>query len=371
MMKRKLFGLIFAAAVATPLVTLTSCSDDDKTKVVPSTPFIKVYNTEISFNEEMTQATIQGIVSNVEFEVLSYPSWIESVTLKAENGGEFYTAIVLLKASDFDDEKREGVITFKDKSSDYTSDYTIVCEPSNFSLRVSWADEFNDIFDSNASVEGAITKAIVNITSKPGEDVQLRAFERIGFRFSEEPSEFVTITEVPASTRAAYNVKSYEVSFATYSNDNQWNPVIREFRIYPIPVAHLEIFNPNNTGIQDYKDVRQHRDDIVRFEDGLYISVPNEGASIDVTFQATEECEVSLGELEYDMSVTPPSFSDYSIVKKSESEIIKGRRTYVYTLTMSKCPDDLEWGRGSNVVIVPTSNINESKTIPVSQDGWY
>jgi len=369
-MKRKLFGLIFAAAVAAPLVTLTSCSDDDKSEVV-FTPSIKVYNTQLTFNESMTEALIQGIVANVEIEVKSFPSWIESVSLQSENGGEFYTAVVKLKAADYDDAKREGVITFKDKASDYVADYTIVCEPNTFNMKVDWDSQFDEIFDPNSSVEGAITKAIVNVITKPGQEVELRAFGKMGFRYSEEPTTEVTITEVP-STRAAYNVKSYEVSFSNYPYSDDWSSTTtREFRIFPIPVAQLEIFNPNSTNIEDYKDVFQYRDDLVRVEDFMYVTFANAGETKDITFQAKEECEVVLGYLEYDGTIIPPSFDDYTITKKSQSSVERGMITFVYSITMGKCPEDLEWGRNSNILIRPSSDLSQTKEISLSQDGWY
>ncbi|MGL5014620.1 MAG: hypothetical protein ACRC6V_10075 [Bacteroidales bacterium] len=370
-MKRKLFGLIFAAAVAAPMMTLTSCSDDDKSEVV-FTPFIKVYNTQLTFNETMTQALIQGIVSNVEIEVVSFPSWIETVTLSSENGGEFYTATVTLKPADFDDAKREGVITFKDKSSDYVSDYTIFCEPNSFNLKVEWASEFDEIFDPSSDIQGAVTKAIVTVTSKPGKDVQIRAYEKMGFRYGSEPSENVTITEVAITSRAAYNVKSYEISFADYPFSSDWGSnQLRDFRIFPIPVEQLDIFNPNQNSIEDFKDVMQYRNDIIRIDESQYISFPNQGGSVDITFQASEECLINLGELNFeDWSVTPPNFSDYSIIKKSESTIERGMKTYVYSITMGACPVDLEWGRSTSIILLP-SDPNQIKQLNMSQDGWY
>ncbi|MGL4412409.1 MAG: hypothetical protein ACRCZM_06745 [Bacteroidales bacterium] len=370
-MKRKLFGLIFAAAVATPLVTLTSCSDDDKSEVV-FTPFIKVYNTQLTFNETMTQALIQGIVSNVEIEVVSFPSWIESVTLSSENAGEFYTAIVTLKSNDYDDAKREGVITFKDKASDYVADYTILCDPNSFNLKLEWASEFDEIFDSSSDIEGGITKAIVTVTSRPGKDVEIRAYEKMGFRYGSEPSENVTITEVPVTTRAAYNVKSYEISFANYPFSSDWGSnQVREFRIFPVPVEQLDIFNPNQNSVEDFKDAIQYRNDIIRIDEGQYISFPNEGGAIDIAFQASEECNILLGELNFeDWSVTPPNFSDYTIIKKSESAIERGMKTYVYTITMGACPEDLEWGRNTSIILLPSDN-NQIKQLNMSQDGWY
>jgi len=370
-MKRKLFGLALAAAVATPLVTLTSCSDDDKAEVV--TPdYIRVYNTEISFNDSMTEAIIQGIVSNVDIEVASYPTWIESVTLEAVNGGEFYTALVKLKAADYDDEVREGVITFKAISSDLSADYTIKCDPNSFSIKLDWGSEFDNIFDSDPEVTGAISKSIVTIVSKPGYDVELRAFEQMGFRYNENPSEYVTITEIP-STRAAYNVKSYEVSFALYPFVDMWTgSTVREFRIFAIPVNQLEIFNPNSTSNEDYKDARQYRNDIVRVDESSFIVIPNEGGSADFTFQASEECEVSLGDLNWDdNSVNPPSFDDFTITKKSQSEVVRGLVTYVYTVTLGQCPESLEWGRYSNIIIQPTSDRAQTKQISLEQSGWY
>lgn len=76
-------------------------------------PYVAIFNGKITLSKEMKEAYIIDIVSNVELEVASFPSWIKSVELETlEDYPGAHQAFVTLQDWNFDSDVRNDKIKF-------------------------------------------------------------------------------------------------------------------------------------------------------------------------------------------------------------------------------------------------------------------
>lgn len=69
---------------------------------------------------------VSPIITNVAaMEVISYPSWVESVSIVPETGG-YYSAEIVLKAADYDSELRQDTVIFGDGEG-FTQKFPLEC----------------------------------------------------------------------------------------------------------------------------------------------------------------------------------------------------------------------------------------------------
>lgn len=88
--------------------------------------YISIYSDKITFAMDDKSVMVSPIITNVAaMEVISYPSWVESVSIVPETGG-YYSAEIVLKAADYDSELRQDTVIFGDGEG-FTQKFPLEC----------------------------------------------------------------------------------------------------------------------------------------------------------------------------------------------------------------------------------------------------
>lgn len=199
---------------------------------------ITIYgNDTLYFSPEETEIKVSPIIANVEIEIdeATLPSWIENVVL-TKNPDHYYEALVTLKAKDYDDEIRTGSIILKDKSSDYSKKFTVICK--NMEINGKYLNDWTNV----PSFMGAKEFTVNVMRASNTEQDTLVAWWQGDYNLQTVPD--VKISEVSgASLNAAVLTTTYHIEVKEYNNG--WGSRNRRIHFYILPKSEAADFNPN------------------------------------------------------------------------------------------------------------------------------
>lgn len=222
----------FAERTAETVITVDGVAKDLKIVQKAAMRYIKVYSSLITFAPGDEEAIIPNIYANVDFEVSAKPTWVKSVELNKVD--TVYEALVTLNPADFDDEDRTGVITFKDKASDYAVSFTLKCDKNSADYVVTKDEAFDFPFESITPEE---LKANFTVSSMPGaEDYILAAWGLWHNRLN--PTAWCVVTETVAPA-AAYSSRMFNVALEIFERP-QMGDLFRVADVYMFPVGTTE-----------------------------------------------------------------------------------------------------------------------------------
>lgn len=220
----------------------------DVTFVQHGTPrYINVYDVKMVFNEKKTYGTIQYIVTNVEPELVSFPTWMESAVLAKDPSDESrYVIHVKLKYADFDDALRTGSIVLCDKNfKDFIVELPIECEQSVSAYLAATTFDINKPFPGNKSDD--IRKGSFSVAAKPGAEDFLVFFYDVdagaGGSVIKNPSTWVTVTGAVAPADA-YAKKTFDFSLPEFNRGAK----TRVSACFALPLSETENGLPKTEG---------------------------------------------------------------------------------------------------------------------------
>lgn len=305
---------------------------------------ITIYGKDtLYFSPEETEIKVSPIIANVEIEIdeATLPSWIENVTL-TKNPDHYYEALVTLKANDYDDEIRTGSIILKDKASDYSKKFTVICK--NMEINGKYLNDWTNV----PSFMGAKEFTVNVMRSSNMEQDTLIAWQQGDYNLQQVPDVKISLAS-GASLNAAILSTTYHIEIKDYKNS--WGSRSRLIHFYIIPKAEAAGFNPNKPAggiaiVPDFKFTQKNSDPI-------FTAITPDGESYDLKVGVAQEVRVTV-----DGSIIPgleiraiynpvfyendPTNNMYSEEFPLTVEYVKieaaenGFITYVYNITASQ-----------------------------------
>lgn len=348
----------FAERTAETVITVDGVAKDLKIVQKAAMRYIKVYSSLITFAPGDEEVIIPNIYANVDFEVSAKPTWVKSVELNKVD--TVYEALVTLNPADFDDEDRTGVITFKDKASDYTSSFTLKCDKNSAEYLVNADDVFNFPFETNNLEE---LKGNFIVSSKPGtEAYRVVAYEINPNGGYTRVAPWVTITE-KAAPAAAYSNKAYGVALEIMALSERQDTRKAGMFIVPLSVADADLMDYVITAGKPSFSINQSK-----YVPIVMIDSPNDWNEYEMTFGTLTvqpiKFKVRTG-VEWNIKFSTPRGDDplfgdglMTFLPEGESVSTAGWDTYTYNITL---PADMTYGGNSaysHMIVLYTGDVD-------------
>lgn len=340
----------FAERTAETVITVDGVAKDLKIVQKAAMRYIKVYSSLITFAPGDEEVIIPNIYANVDFEVSAKPTWVKSVELNKVD--TVYEALVTLNPADFDDEDRTGVITFKDKASDYAVSFTLKCDKNSAYYVVTADDVFDFPFESENLEE---LKASFIVSAKPGaEEYRVVAYDvnpRSGQYTS--PTDWATITAKTAPA-VAYDNKEYGVELTVY--EGPFNQGTRKSGVFVVPVSieQADEINYVNDVVRPVLTIAQNKYTVlasVDIEEDYYFTYGTAATS-------TVKFKVRTGEsfnIAYvNDNKDRPVFGDglITLTQAGDKVSTAGWDTYTYNINFPATLNYYEYSVSSNLIVL-------------------